>query len=162
MRAKVAIIDGYPILMNLYEPYKRKINEYNVLIKDSGYYLKPLHFVYLKSPNMFTNIKYVYFGRYWYRVYKASGSPGSKSRTKWIYVGKEKPDPTLPDPPINPFEGLYVLVVGSDVLLSEKSYKALVRISESFRGVNVFEGKVVDLTRQGEDSESQDFWPLIV
>ncbi|MFN3267930.1 MAG: hypothetical protein ACK416_01575 [Zestosphaera sp.] len=161
MRAKVAIIDGYPILMNLYEPYKYKLNEYNMLIKDSGYYLKPLHFVYLKSPRMFLSIRYVYFGRYWYRVYRVSGSR-SRSKIRWIYVGKEKPDPTLPDPPLNPFEGLYVLAVGSDVLLSEKSYKALVRISESFRGVNVFEGKVVDLTKQREESEPQDFWPLII
>ncbi|MEM0037470.1 MAG: hypothetical protein QW772_00835 [Zestosphaera sp.] len=159
LKAKVAVIDGYPLLMKLYEPYKHRINEYNLTIKDSGYYLKPLHFVYLKSPNKLVSIKYVYFGRYWYRVHKLTNPRKHNSKVRWIYIGKEKPDPTLPDPPLNPFEGIYVLAFESDILLSEKSYRALVRISESMHGVNVFEGRVRGLKAE---LKPEHFWPFII
>ncbi len=112
----VTLKDGYQLIMELFLPYRRRIYEYNSLIKDTGYYLKPIHFVIKKDLNM----KYLYFGRYWYRIVK-----GRSGNIKWIYVGREKPDPNLPEPPINPFEGLKILVNGNDVLIDEYVYKTL-------------------------------------
>ncbi|MFP3203656.1 MAG: hypothetical protein RXR43_16050, partial [Sulfolobus sp.] len=37
--------------------------------------------------------KYIYIGRYWYKLERKNG------KQKWIYLGKEKPLPNLPDPP---------------------------------------------------------------
>ncbi len=159
MRARIAIMGGYPLLMNLYEPYKRRINEYNLAIRDSGYYLKPIHFVYIKLPNERTNPRYVYFGRYWYRVHRLFSPRKRGSKIRWIYIGKEKPDPSLPDPPLNPFEGLHVIAVEGDLLVDEKSYRALTRISEGLHGTNIFGGNVIDLSSK---LESKHFWSFII
>lgn len=36
-------------------------------------------------------------------------------RLKWIYIGKEKPLPELPDPPENPLEGVVVKRVNETI-----------------------------------------------
>lgn len=115
----VTLKDGYQLIMELFLPYRRRIYEYNSLIKDTGYYLKPLHFVVKKE----LNLKYLYFGRYWYRIAK-----GPHNKIKWIYVGREKPDPSLPEPPINPFEGLKTVVNNNDIIVDEYVYRILINI----------------------------------
>ncbi len=115
-RNYVVLKEGYQLIMELFSPYRRKIYEYNSLIKETGYYLKPIHLVVKKE----LNLKYLYFGRYWYRVVR-----GYHGRIKWIYIGREKPDPNLPEPPLNPFEGLKIIVSDGDILVSEYIYKIL-------------------------------------
>lgn len=115
-RNYVVLKDGYQLIMELFLPYRRRIYEYNSQIKDTGYYLKPVHLVVKKE----LNLKYLYFGRYWYRITK-----GPHGKIKWIYVGKEKPDPNLPEPPINPFEGLKIIVNNDDIIIDEYVYKTL-------------------------------------
>jgi len=66
---------------------KKVVYEYNAIIRGSGVYLKPYHAVYKQ------NKKYIYIGKYWYRLERVGG------KLKWIYLGKNKPIKNLPDPP---------------------------------------------------------------
>jgi len=118
MSSHLRIKDGYKVVMELFTPYRRRIYEYNSLIRETGYYLKPIHVVVKKVDN--TRSKYVYFGRYWYRVVR-----NPNGRIQWIYVGREKPDPQLPEPPLNPFEGLRIIVYEDDVVVDEHTYRVL-------------------------------------
>ncbi len=83
--------------------FLKEFYQYNSQLKNTGYYLKPVHIVVKNGKNGRT--KYYYYGRYWYRLVI---NRGSKSRIKWIYIGKNKPHPQLPDPPDNPLEGAVV------------------------------------------------------
>jgi hypothetical protein len=76
--------------------------EYNNLVKQKGLYLKPVHVVVRRNPDGGVT-KYFYYGRYWYRIER-----DSLGRLKWVYVGRVKPIPELPDPPENPLEGVVV------------------------------------------------------
>lgn len=78
------------------------IYEYNSRIRPTGYYLKPVH-VTVRRLDDGTVVKYYYYGRYWYKLEKTS-----PSRIKWVYVGRTKPRPDLPDPPPHPLEGVVV------------------------------------------------------
>lgn len=69
---------------------KRKVYEYNSKIASYNIYLKPYHIVYKG------NKKYIYVGKYWYKLDKTKG------KIRWIYLGKNKPLVSLPDPPIIP------------------------------------------------------------
>ena len=114
----VMIRDGYKILMSIYSPYRERIYLYNARIRDSGYYLKPIHIVY-KTINE-RKYKYIYFGRYWYRIIRKG------SKVKWVYIGREKPDPHLPDPPLSPFEGISVIVdENNNVIVNEATFKVI-------------------------------------
>lgn len=101
--------------------------EYNKRIKHLGLYLKPIHIVTRKSSDGST-VKYYYYGRYWYKLEK---TPDGK--IKWIYIGREKPIPSLPDPPLNPLEGVVIkrydnnveIVVASEDLLKRLYGKLL-------------------------------------
>ncbi|MEM1709472.1 MAG: hypothetical protein QXT01_04695 [Sulfolobales archaeon] len=115
-RNYVVLKDGYQLIMELFLPYRLRIYEYNSQIRNTGYYLKPVHVVVKKE----LNLKYLYFGRYWYRIAK-----GPNGKIKWIYVGKEKPDPNLPEPPLNPFEGLKIIASNDDIIVDEYVYKTL-------------------------------------
>jgi hypothetical protein len=96
--------------------YLVQIYDYNNIAKQKGYYLKPVHIVVKKKDS--EKIKYYYYGRYWYKIeYKK----GKGSRIKWIYMGKEKPDPSLPDPPKNPLEGLVVRVSEDTITINAPS-----------------------------------------
>ncbi|AHC51194.1 hypothetical protein SUSAZ_03850 [Sulfolobus acidocaldarius SUSAZ] len=66
---------------------KSKVYDYNDSIKDFGVYLKPYHLVYKNDR------KYIYIGKYWYKLEK------NKGKLRWIYLGREKPYPNMPDPP---------------------------------------------------------------
>ncbi|RLG80327.1 MAG: hypothetical protein DRO09_03290 [Thermoprotei archaeon] len=118
----VRIRNGYNVIMSLYAPFRSRIYRYNSEIRDSGYYLKPVHLVYKSIRGR--RVKYVYFGRYWYRVVRKGGS------IKWIYVGRDKPDPHLPDPPLSPFEGIGIAILGDDVVVDEKTYMVLKKIAD--------------------------------
>lgn len=101
-------------ILDKLEEYRRKIYEYNKLVSGKGFRLKPLHIVVKKQNN--TTVKYLYFGRYWYKVVYV-GRSGKTSKVKWIYLGKEKPDNTLPDPPKHPLEGIVVKIDDTGVYL---------------------------------------------
>jgi hypothetical protein len=72
------------------EKLRSLVYNYNSKITASGFYLKPTHLVYRKPK------KYIYIGRYWYFLVR------DKGKLRWIYAGKRKPQPWLPDPPVIP------------------------------------------------------------
>ncbi|MEM0173916.1 MAG: hypothetical protein QXV69_02375 [Sulfolobaceae archaeon] len=84
---------------------KKIVYEYNSRIRGSGVYLKPYHAVYKQ------NKKYIYIGKYWYRLERIGG------RLKWIYLGKTKPIESLPDPPKIPEST--IIVENNEVYLVE-------------------------------------------
>lgn len=97
--------------------YTEQIYSYNNIAREKGLYLKPVHVV-VKKQRDGRKVKYYYYGRYWYKIEIRKGRP---SKIKWIYLGKEKPDPELPDPPRNPLEGLVVRVTEDQVVVSTPS-----------------------------------------
>jgi len=126
----VRIKNGYKLIMELYSPYRNRIYEYNDKIRDTGYYLKPIHIVHKTVQGM--RLKYIYFGRYWYRVVRKG-----KQGIKWIYVGRDKPDPHLPDPPLSPFEGLGVTVTDGDILVDEYTFKILEKMAKKMLNMDL-------------------------
>lgn len=135
MRAQKRLIrirDGIKLINLVFDEYRRRLYEYNDRIKEFNYYLKPVHevtYYYKGIPR-----KYQYFGRYWYRLVK---NPKSKGGLKWIYVGREKPDPHLPEPPLNPFEGIKVVVENNDLLIDENVYVLLKRVLKNNYGIDI-------------------------
>ncbi len=131
-RERILIERGLSSLLDLYLGYKLKIMEYNERIRSSGYYVKPMHVTYKKDSSG-RKLKYVYFGRYWYRLSRKRG------RVVWAYLGKEKPEPSLPDPPPNPFEGVSVIVVDDEnVEVKSETLQLLARIEQSMGQPGVF------------------------
>ncbi|MEM0380135.1 MAG: hypothetical protein QXX35_01310 [Desulfurococcaceae archaeon] len=94
----------------LLSSFLTELYRYNNMIKNWNYYLKPIHIVVKKRSNG-EIVKYIYYGRYWYRLARKS------SGIKWIYIGREKPVRNLPDPPSNPVEGLVVKIAGDEVVV---------------------------------------------
>lgn len=106
------------ILSTLIDIYKTALYSYNTLLKSYGLYLKPLHIVVKK--NLYNTKVYHYYGRYWYKVIYRNG------KLKWVYVGKNKPSPELPDPPANP---LLVIKITS----SEEKDKSCIYIDKLYK-----------------------------
>ncbi len=102
------VIRRINLLLSNYLP---EIYRYNSLIKDKKYYLKPVHIVIKRKSNG-NKIRYYYYGRYWYRIER-----NSSGKIKWVYLGREKPDRGLPDPPKNPLEGLVVKISNGEVVI---------------------------------------------
>ena len=92
--------------------YLPEIYRYNNQIKHTKYYLKPVHIVIKKKSNG-RQIRYYYYGRYWYRIEKKNNN--GRKGIKWIYLGREKPDSSLPDPPENPLEGLVLKISDGEI-----------------------------------------------
>lgn len=130
-REKILIKGGYGHLLDLYAHYKLEIMRYNEMIRSTGYYVKPIHVTYKNSAE--ARLKYVYFGRYWYRISRR------KRGVAWIYLGKEKPEPSLPDPPLNPFEGVSVTVLNDeDIEVEPGTLRLLAKIEQSLSQSRVF------------------------
>ncbi len=101
-----------------------EIYEYNNRIRNTGYYLKPVHMTMRRLADG-TTLKYYYYGRYWYRVER-----NKEGRVRWIYLGKEKPSPDLPDPPPNPLEDIVVKKYNGKVEIEFSSEEILREIYE--------------------------------
>lgn len=114
MKAKRIDMETFNKLNDILNEYKRVLYEYNKLVSSRGYRLKPVHMVVKKTP--LGKVKYLYFGRYWYRVVY-TGKTGRTSRVKWVYLGKNKPEEDLPDPPKHPLEGIVVKIDSTGVYI---------------------------------------------
>ena len=97
----------------LFEKYLKKVYEYNSKLPN-GIILKPFHYVYRNGK------KYVYIGRYFYKVVKENG------KVKWKYIGKEVPN--LPKPPANPFEGLRFRKVGDKYYVEKEELERILKM----------------------------------
>ncbi len=123
MRKRLIRIRGGASYFNkLLEEYIQMIYRYNSVIRETGYYLKPVHIVTKHTSD--GKKTYIYVGRYWWRI-KYVGKRGKTSRIKWMYIGRVKP-PELrdyPDPPQHPLVGLTVAIDGDDLLVDEKALR---------------------------------------
>ena len=117
--SSVKVLGGRRLVEKIMDEFRRKLYSYNSSIRSTGYYLKPMHVVVRSTSS--GKRTYLYFGRYWWRL-KYVGKRGRTSLVKWFYVGKMKP-PNLPDPPVNPLEGISLVIEGEDVVLSKEHYK---------------------------------------
>ena len=127
----VRVVGGRERLKRIVEEFLRELYDYNSVVKQYGYYLKPYHVVTYKTASGVK--KYYYYGRYWYKV-RYVGKKGRTSLVKWEYVGREKPLRELPDPPRHPLEDTVFLVEGEDVLLRDEDY---LRLKEYFKGLKI-------------------------
>lgn len=127
----VRIVNGKQRLKEIMDNFLKSLYNYNASIRGLGYYLKPYHVVVYKS--RYGTKKYYYYGRYWYRV-KYVGKKGKTSIVKWEYVGKNKPDKRLPDPPPHPLEGIVFLIEGEDIIMREVDY---VKVGKLFEGLKI-------------------------
>lgn len=110
-------IKEYNLFKKLLDEYKIKLYTYNSLIKKYGFYLKPYHVVVKHSSGR--TIKYIYYGRYWYRL-KYACKKGNTSKIKWIYIGSEKPLSNIPDPPKNPLEGIVIKICDDGIYVKHR------------------------------------------
>ncbi len=128
------IIGARKYFEGLVEQYKLSIYRYNESIKNTGYYLKPVHMVYRKDQEGRTRI-YYYVAKYWWHV-SYVGRRGKTSRVKWIYVGSRMPyhpDLMVNPPPPSPLEGIAYSLDGEDVIMTEKNYRRVKDLLEGFR-----------------------------
>jgi hypothetical protein len=102
------------------------VYSYNLSIRNTGYYLKPVHYVYKRSSTGRVRV-YEYYGRYWWRLENRGG------RVRWRYVGRSKP-PGLPEPPSTGLEGLRIIREGDDIIVD---CWVVERFPELFRGLMV-------------------------
>ncbi len=97
----VKVWNCFDKLSMLLDEYKSELYRYNTLIRNTEYYLKPVHKVYYKGVDG-TRIIYEYYGTYWWKKKKKG------YKTYLEYIGKDKPEHSLPDPPRNPLAGVRI------------------------------------------------------
>jgi len=136
-KCRVRVKKGYRALREAVSDFLAHIYRYNSLIGETGYYLKPTHIVTKKLDDG-TRLRYIYIGRYWWRLSYGEGGGGRRS-LRWRYVGKEKPAELegYPDPPSSPLQGLRVVVDGDDVILDCKAYQRYKWLFEGYEAVTV-------------------------
>ena len=114
------------------EELRRLVYRYNELLRGTGYYLKPVHIVTKRVEG--ERRRYIYIGRYWWRLSVSSGRRGS--RVKWSYVGKEMPPELrgrVPPPPSSRLAGLRYIALGNgDIIVPCDVYK---RFNWLFQGL---------------------------
>ncbi|MEM0340050.1 MAG: hypothetical protein QXN05_04630 [Acidilobaceae archaeon] len=120
---RVRVIGGGLALDLALDEMRKAIYEYNSKIRESGYYLKPVHKTY-KTLREGVRRVYEYYGIYWWRLIK------TKRGLRYFYVGKHKP-PGLPEPPRLPVEGLSLARDGRDVIIECRVYD---KFKDFFRG----------------------------
>ena len=120
---KVIIYDGLQVLRAFIDEIKQPFYEYNSLISNTGYYLKPVHKVYKKLPNGKKRI-YEYYGRYWWK----------KVGSRWIYAGNIKPKIIRYEPPRHPLEGLSIIIEDKDIIMNCRDYS---KFKSYFKGLTV-------------------------
>ncbi len=121
MRALVRIVGGARRVKEIYDEYVKQLNEYNERIRHTGFYLKPVIKVARrdhKDPSKIIKHDY-YYGKYWYIAIS------TKKRKAYLYVGKEKPLESLPDPPKDPLEGVEIIYDGEDILIPKEQFEGI-------------------------------------
>jgi len=99
------------VLAPIIEEIKDAFKEYNRSISGSGYYLKPIH--YASKSIEGKKRKYIYLGRYWWKVLYLGRDERGKAKIRWVYLGKNRPS-NLPEPPTNPLEGVVFYSIEGD------------------------------------------------
>lgn len=134
MACTVLVRGGSRAVEEALEELRRLIYRYNERLRGTGYYLKPVHIVTKRVDG--DRRRYVYVGRYWWRLRATSGRRGS--RVKWSYIGREMPPDLrgkVPPPPTSRLAGLrYVALDNGDIIVPCDIYK---RFKWLFQGLRV-------------------------
>jgi hypothetical protein len=117
---KLKIYGCNKIFSRLLEEYRISLYAYNSRIRETGFYLKPVHKVYYTRKDGTRSI-YEYYGTYWW-IKKKKGY-----KTLLKYYGKNKP-PGLPDPPINPLSGIVANPLENWVIVPIESYRTIASV----------------------------------
>ncbi len=136
MPRSILVKNGLKAIETLLEDYRRAVYAYNSLISGTGYYLKPTHVVTRRLEDG-TRLRYIYIGRYWWRLSYVSRR-GGKGGVKWRYIGKEKPAALkdYPDPPEPPLAGLrFALLGGDDILVPWDVYERFKWLFKGYKAV---------------------------
>ena len=137
MACYVLVRGGLEAVEAALEGFRRSLYRYNSLLRGSGYYLKPVHIVTRRLADG-SRRRYMYIGRYWWRLSYTRGRGAPSHRLAWRYVGRDMPAELrgkVPPPPRNPLEGLsYAALEGGDILLRVEVYD---RFSWVFEGLPV-------------------------
>jgi len=120
---KLRILGGRSVLARLAGEIKEAFYEYNTLISNTGYYLKPVHKVYKRLSDRRRRI-YEYYGRYWWR----------RKGNRLVYAGTVKPRRVPVEPPKHPLDGLSIIVEDDDIIISCSDYE---KYKEYFEGLPV-------------------------
>jgi len=123
---QVRIRGGVSIADKLASIAKEAVYTYNTKIRGTGYYLKPVHYVYKRTGDGRVKV-YEYYGRYWWMLTRSRG------RVRWRYAGTRKPL-NLPEPPRTGLEGLRIIRDGDDIIVD---CWVIERFSEFFKGYRV-------------------------
>lgn len=113
---RVRVVGGIAVIDKILDDYRRRLYEYNSMIRATGYYLKPVHKAY-KTLSGGARRVYEYYGAYWWKLVK------TRNGLRYVYIGKAKP-PFLPDPPRSPLEGLSLMRENGDVIIECRVYDA--------------------------------------
>jgi len=104
-------------LREFLDDYRTSVYAYNSKIRETGYYLKPVHKVYYKDSRG-TKIIYEYYGVYWWKKQKRG------YRIFLKYYGKQKPE-HLPEPPTNPLAGVVINHTEGTIILPKYIFDKL-------------------------------------
>lgn len=130
MEERILLVDGKDRIDEIRKRHKKTVAEFQKEVND-------ITRGYVYAPRTWKTQEGLKTGYYWYRyVYKAR-EDGSRYRTQ-KYIGKEKPDFNLPDPPKNPLDGTPHEVVGNNILMDSKRYHNNKRL---FKGLKAFKVK---------------------
>lgn len=114
------VVDGVKAIKDYEKGFKSEMREYKKLFKGWGYTFKKVKPSSAKRP---------YY--YWYKWEYDTETKNNQ----WTYLGKDKPEETIPDPPISRLDEVEYTVAGSNILISQQEYD---KINDLLEGYQVF------------------------
>lgn len=115
------IIDGHKAIKSYQKGYRKELKEYKDIYGSWGITFKKVKPKDAKKP---------YY--YWYKWEYDS----EKQNNVWTYLGKDKPNSDIPDPPISRLDDLTYQVVSENIILSEVE---LQKVQDLFEGHQMFD-----------------------
>ena len=115
------VVDGLKAIKDYEKEFKAETREYKKIFKGWGYTYKKVKPKTAKRPY-----------HYWYKwEYSAE-----TKNNEWTYIGKDKPEASIPDPPMNRLDEVDYSIAGSTILLQREEYS---KIQDLLEGFQVFE-----------------------
>lgn len=115
------VVDGVKAIKEYEKEHRKTVREYKQIYKGWGYTYKRVKPKTAKRP---------YY--YWYKWEYDTDTQNNI----WTYVGKDKPEVDIPDPPMSKLDTLDYQTAGSNILISQQEYDNAIDL---FEGYQVFE-----------------------
>ena len=112
------IVDGNKKVKEYKKEFQGIMREYKKTYRGWGYTFKKV------MPKGATKPYY-----YWY---KWEYDPNTQNNV-WTYVGKEKPEVNIPDPPVNRLDEVSYSLAGENVIINEIEYQKIIDIFENYQ-----------------------------